>query len=490
LKFSVQFLITTLSKSTQHVSIFIISVILSRYFTKDDYGTYLHVQMIANISIWAFLLGIPHGIYYFLPKAHDQRNYVLTTMALIGSIAVIVSGVVFFNSVNFSELLNNPRLKGLSYILMCLIFVQIPLTVFEPLMISVKKVKEFSSIELFFNISFFFAVATPVFLDRPMLEILWWLAGMYTFHSIIVLYCAMKIAYSFTHKQSDGDKITIKEQIKYTLPIGLSMNVMELSRYVDKIVVSNQSSPDEYAMYARGAMEIPVISIIANTLDNLLMPSFVQAYKDKKIDEILDIWHTTIRLMAAFIYPCCLFLICSAPLLIPAIFSEKYIGSVIIFQIYSLGLLSRVSTFDIIMRVIGRTRAIFWITLLSVIVNISLTFLFMSFWGLIGAPIATVFTLLVMRFLYLRAITSYFDIHIKDVFPWISLLKSLFISCVSAVPVLVLYQYSFNQWVHLLIMGCSFSACYLILLKVIGSITEQDKQSVRNIIPNKFGWII
>ncbi len=490
MKFSAQLLITTLSKSTTHISIFILSIILSRYFTKDDYGTYLHVQMIANISIWAFLLGIPHGIYYFLPRAESQRNYVLTTLAMIGSIAVIVSSVVFYNSASLSDLLTNPRINDLSCILLCLVLVQIPLTVFEPLMLTARRVKEFAGIELFFNVSFFAAVAIPVFLDHAMVEILWWLVGVYSIHSVIVLYYTLLIAYSYKSPQKEGDKFALKDQIKYTLPIGLSMNVMEMSRYVDKIVVSNQSSPEEYALYARGAMEIPVIGIIANTLDNLLMPSFVQAYKDKKIDEIILIWHASIRLMAAFIYPCCLFLICSAPLLIPAIFSEKYIGSVIIFQIYTLGLISRISTFDIIMRAIGRTKDIFWITLLAVFTNLVLTLVLMKLWGLIGAPIATVLTMLVMRLCYLKAITSLFNIKINDVFPWNSIFKSLVISCISSIPVLLLYQFSFNVWVQLLVMGVSFSLCYLLLLNVITSLTNQDKDSIREFLPRRIKWIL
>lgn len=490
MKFSAQLLITTLSKSTTHVSIFLLSIILSRYFTKDDYGTYLHVQLITNLSVWAFLLGIPHGIYYFLPKAEVQRQYVMTVLTMIGAIAVIVSGVVFYNNSNLASFLSNPRIEDLSYVLLALVFVQIPLTVFEPLMITARRVKEFAAIELFFNVSFFLSVFIPVLLGREMGEILWWLVGVYSIHSLMVLYYSLSIAYRYKDKQVSGEKFNIKDQIKYSLPIGMSMNVMEMSRYVDKIVVSNQSSAEDYAMYTRGAMEIPVIGIIANTLDNLLMPQFVQAYKDKNISEILQTWHRSIRLMAAFIYPCCLFLICTAPLLIPALFSEKYAGSVIIFQIYSLGLLSRISTFDIIMRAIGRTKGIFWITLMSVIVNLILTFLFMSWWGLIGAPIATVLTMLAMRISYLKAITGYFNIKINDVFPWASILKSLICACFSSIPVIFLYQYSFNVWLQLFIMGTVFSVCYLFLMKAISSLTLDDRESIRELLPKKIQWVL
>jgi len=490
LKFSAQLLLTTLSKSTTHISIFVLSIILSRYFTKDDYGTYLHIQLITNLSVWAFLLGIPHGIYYFLPKSENQRAYVMTVMGLISSIAIIVSGIIAWTSDGLSNFLSNPRISDLTPVLFCMILFQIPLTVFEPLMISTKRVKEFAATQLLFNALFFCAVAIPVMFDCSMVEILWWLAAVYAFNSAVVFYFALTIAFSFRGKQTQGEAFSLAQQIRYTLPIGLSMNVMELSRYVDKVVVSNQSNAEDYAVYTRGAMEIPVIGIIANTLDNLMMPKFIEAYKNKNIDEILDIWHGAIRLMAAFIYPSCLFLIFTAPLLIPAIFSDKYASSVIIFQIYTLGLLSRISTFDIIMRAIGRTKAILWITLFSVIVNLILTYWFMSLWGLMGAPIATVITMLAMRIGYLKAITGYFDISLNAVFPWASLGKSLLASVVSAIPVFYMLSWNINVWILLLSMGVAFSAIYLVLIRVLDSLTERDKSSVRDVLPSRLKWVV
>jgi len=357
-------------------------------------------------------------------------------------------------------------------------------------MISTKRVKEFAATQLLFNALFFCAVAIPVLFDCSMVEILWWLAAVYAFNSAVVFYFTLTIAFSFKGRQTQGEAFSLAQQIRYTLPIGLSMNVMELSRYVDKVVVSNQSNAEDYAVYTRGAMEIPVIGIIANTLDNLMMPKFIEAYKNKNIDEILDIWHGAIRLMAAFIYPSCLFLIFTAPLLIPAIFSDKYASSVIIFQIYTLGLLSRISTFDIIMRAIGRTKAILWITLFSVIVNLILTYWFMSLWGLMGAPIATVITMLAMRIGYLKAITGYFDISLNAVFPWASLGKSLLASVVSAIPVFYMLSWNINVWILLLSMGIVFSAIYLVLIRVLDSLTERDKSSVRDVLPSRLKWVV
>lgn len=492
MKFSVQFLITALSKSTLHLSIFILSVILSRFFTKDDYGTYLHVQLITNLSVWAFLLGIPHGIYYFLPKAKSAKIYVLSILSLISGISVLVSTCIFYNANGLGNFLSNPRIEDLSYVLLFMILFKIPLTIFEPLMISVGRVKQFASVELMFNLSFFFAVLIPVLLDSSMIEILWWLVGLYSLHAMVVIIISLFIAFTYKGNEEQHSPFTLKDQVRYSLPLGLSMNVLELSRYVDKLVVSNQSSAEDYAMYTRGAMEIPVIGIIANTLDNLHMPNFVRYYKENNISELMSVWHTSVRFMAAFIYPCCLFLIVSAPLLIPAIFSDKYIGSVIIFQAYTIGMLSRISTFDIILRVIGKTKIILVAALMSIVVNIALTYGLMALWGLIGAPIATVITLFFMRLTYLIAITHHFKIKLSQVFPWASLFKSLLSACISTLPVFYIYSLTLdvNVWIHLLLMAIAFSISYLVLMKYLNGLNEEDKSSLKNILPKKLEWII
>jgi O-antigen/teichoic acid export membrane protein len=490
LKLSAQFLLTALSKSTDHVSIFVLSVILSRFFTKDDYGTYLHVQLITNLAVWAFLLGIPHGIYYFLPKAKSAKVYVLSILSMISTIAVLVSTCVFYNASGLSQFLSNPRIEDLSYVLLFMILFKIPLTIFEPLLITVGRIKQFASVEVMFNLSFFIAVLIPVMLDSSMIEILWWLVGLYSIHAMVVMCITLSIAFTYRSDEQHHEAFTLNDQVRYSLPLGLSTNVLELSRYVDKLMVSNQSSSEDYAMYTRGAMEIPVIGIIANTLDNLHMPNFVRYYKDNNISELMRVWHTSVRFMAAFIYPCCLFLIVSAPLLIPAIFSDKYIESVIIFQVYTIGMLSRISTFDIILRVIGKTRIILIAALMSIVVNITLTYSLMAMWGLIGAPIATVITLFFMRLTYLIAITQHFKISLSQVFPWGSLGKSLLSAMLSTLPVFLIYTLELGVWIHLLLMGCAFSVSYLIIMKFINALNEDDKRSLKDMLPKKLSWII
>jgi O-antigen/teichoic acid export membrane protein len=487
---SSQFILTTISKTTQPISIFVLSVVLSRYFTKDEYGTYLHIQLIVNLAVWTFLLGLPHSIYYFLPKVKNQKKFINTTCLMLSAIAVVVACSVYLNSDLLSKLLVNPNIEKLSYILLFLILFQIPLSLFEPLMITAKRVKEFALIELFFNVSFLMTVLSAVVYELTVENILVCLAVLYMVHNVIVLAYTIHTAALYKKPNKTGDPYTLSEQFSYSMPIGLSMAAVEASRYADKIIVSNQTTPEDYAVYTRGAMEIPIISILANTLDNLLMPRFVESYKNNDTEGIIKSWHSVIRMMAAFIYPCCLFLICTAEQLIPALFTDKYIGSVIIFQVYTLGLLTRISTFNVIVRAIGKTKVILWISIGTIIFNITLTYIFMSWWGVVGAPIATVLTATMMRAAYLISITHYLNIELARVFPWNALLQSLLSAVLASVPILFLLPLEINVWAHLLLMGCVYSACYLLMLRISSALKIEEKETVRKILPKQLKWLV
>lgn len=490
MKFSTQLFITTLSKTTHSISIFALSIILSRFFSKDEYGTYLHVQLVVNFATWAFLLGIPHSVYYFLPRVADQRRFIFNTTLIICLVALTTAVLVFFNSHFLANLLANSELINLAIIIALLVLFKVPLSLFEPLMISAQKIKEFSLAELFFNISLFITIAGCVIFDASLYRILLSTVALYALHNTILLYYIVLISIERRQLRLDGDEYNLKQLLEYSLPIGLSMGVMELSRYTDKIIVSNQTNPEDYAVYTRGAMDIPVINIVANTLDNLMMPRFVEAFKNKKEDEVLTSWHSMIRLMAVFIYPCCFFLIASASLLIPALFSDKYLGSVLIFQIYTLGLLTRISTFNVIIRAIGKTRIILWISILSIVSNTLLTLCLMDLWGLMGAPIATVITTSLMRFSYLISITYYLKVKIANVFPWRSLLHSLVASIIALIPVYLLFQIEMNVWLNLFLMGTSYSVIYIALVRINKSINPQEKKLIKNILPAKLSWIL
>ena len=88
---------------------FISAAILSRFLTKEDYGTYKQVMYIYASFSLIFAAGLPETLTYFLPKSEGKHliNRFETAVILLG---LIFSLSLYFGSPLIASILKNPAL--------------------------------------------------------------------------------------------------------------------------------------------------------------------------------------------------------------------------------------------------------------------------------------------------------------------------------------------------------------------------------------------
>ncbi len=491
----IDLILTTLSKTSKQVGILVLSIVLTRYLSQTDYGTYLHVQLIANVAIWSFMLGIPHSVYYFLPKVRQQKTMLLTTVALMVTIAGLVGLAVIFFGHHLSNLLNNPSLNNLILLTAGIAFFQIPLAIFEPAMIAANKVRAFIKTDSIFNIGFFLVILIPTVMTGDIKVTLTWLCGFYALQLLTSLGLLVKTALSYSN-DNDGSHYKVREQLEYALPIGLSQGIFELSRYGDKVIVSHFFDPATLAVYTRGAMDIPLLNIINNTIDNLMMPKLIEAYKDQCAASLLKLWHDTIALTASFMYPSFFFLVFTAPHLITGLYGDDYAAAVPIFQIYSCGILFRVSTYNVIVRVIGKTGMMAWVAAVSETANIFGTLFLVKYYGLWGAPVATVIATGLIVTGYLIGISHRLKVPITGIFPWKMLFQIGALAGIATLPLIPIHQMiesghlDLSHWGALGVMSVVYSLGYWVLMRFLPVLQDNHRQMLRSILPHKLKILI
>ncbi len=446
-------------------------------------------MLIATTAIYFSLMGIPSSIYYFYQRVKNKKEFIKRTVLMIHGLAIVSSVLIAFMSGYLSDLLNNPQLVDVVFVFVLFILFQIPIKLFEPLMISTNNIMGFVKVNLLFNILFFFAVAIPLVFFENIL---------YVYYSMILFFIMQYIAVSVSiareyirlDEKNDStenfDECTLISQLRYSLPIGASGAIAELSRIVDKIIVSSYFSPAQLAIYARGAMEIPMLSVVINSLGNILMPNFVKSYADKDIDSILVYWHRSTVLIAIVVYPLMVLMIAIGDVIIPMLFTEKFNDSIIIFQIYTFGLIFRITTYDSIVRAIGQTKMLLRVTFISLFLNVILTILMIELLGIIGAPIATFLTILVVRLEMLRVIKKLLGISFSNVFPWGKLLKILLVSIFSLIVVYPLISIELILIYKFFAISLAYGLVYLLCLRSFSVLDDSELSSLSSIIPEKY----
>ncbi|PCI66334.1 MAG: hypothetical protein COB38_10285 [Gammaproteobacteria bacterium] len=489
MRLSTQVILTSLSKSLKHVGVFILAIFLTRYFTKYEYGTYIQVMLIANTMIYLAIFGIPSSVYYFLPRSKEKKRMMKNTISLLFLVSILVSICIYFSMDVLSDKMNNPNLTAYAWLIAAFILFQIPIKLYEPFMISTKNIMRFIAINGSFNLGFLLVILIPVLLGWELREVL--VSLLYFFVAqLIAVYVMIFYTYKQLEDDPDGEKYEVNKQISYSLPIGFSGAISQLGVAVDKVIVSGYYDPEMLAVYTRGAMEIPMLNVISNSLGNILMPRFVEEYRLGNIDAVVKLWHSSIKMMAMFIYPALVFFLLTADHLIPFLFTDAYIDSVIIFQVYTLGLITRITSYDAIVRAVGKTKILFKMAMLAVFLNVSFTVALIELIGIVGAPLATVIVGTTLRFGYLLIITKILDINMVSVFPWISLGKLLLSSGVAALIVLPILTLDLTHFQMLALSGSVYSVIYLIALRFSNALGQSEKKSIRRLLPKRLSWII
>ena len=90
----------TISKMANLVITMATSMLLSRFRTLEEYGTYSQLDLVLNLLTTLFLLGIPNAINFFYPRAdtNDERKIFLQTFFSINTILSVIAGLAMIFS--------------------------------------------------------------------------------------------------------------------------------------------------------------------------------------------------------------------------------------------------------------------------------------------------------------------------------------------------------------------------------------------------------
>ena len=96
------------------------AMLLSRFRTLEEYGTYSQILLVTNIVTSLLMLGLPNSINYFLARAESQeeKQKFLSVFYTLSTIINIVIGLSFVLSINLLiGFFDNPILRSFAFFL-------------------------------------------------------------------------------------------------------------------------------------------------------------------------------------------------------------------------------------------------------------------------------------------------------------------------------------------------------------------------------------
>ncbi|SDO55950.1 oligosaccharide flippase family protein [Halobacillus aidingensis] len=412
----------TISKLVSLIVSFGSVMILARYLSLKEFGTYTQLLLIINILTTLFVLGLPNSINYFLAKAENrmEQQSFLSVYYSLSTILGFVTGISLLMSAPIiTGFFKNPLLNNFIYFLVIFPWAKIILMSIDHVLIVYKKANYLFLFRLINSLLLLLIVVLTAYLQLSFNIYI----TMFLIVESILAICVYLIVKNISGSISINlDIASIKQIFKFSIPIGLASTVGLLSIQLDKIVISQFFSAEELAIYANAARELP-IAIIATSLTAVLMPQMVRLLKVGENIKAIRVWGDTIYISYTIMcfFSTVLFIFASDIIIL--LYSEKYLGGTVVFQIYSIFLLLRFTYFGIVLNSIGKTKLILYSSLGSLGLNLILNYLFYYLFGLIGPAIASVVSMLLIAFLQLIVTSKNLNVSFSNIFPWHSLFR-------------------------------------------------------------------
>lgn len=456
--------------------------ILARVLSINEYATYRQTLLVYNFGGPLLSLALPQALYIFLPGATTNARRILSeNLTLLFGFAGLFSLFIFLGGNELlAYLMNNPKLSRTLLVLAPYPLFIMPFTAFTSCLMARNRVSTLTIYNIISRIVTLLAVIGVCLLWPHASAVV----GANVAISFVVLIPALFLMYSSCSSQEWlPTMVGMWDQLKFSLPLGIASAVSTASSLLDKGIVSFFCSPQQFAVYINGAMELPLVSVVTGSVMAVLLPDMAKSCKEGHRNFALEIWQRAAVKSALIIFPAMFFSLFMARDMVTLLFSAKYIESAIVLQVYLMLLPLRIVYFGPALMAVGRTKIIMVSSLAALLANIIFGIILVKTIGYIGPAIGTILSTYIFQVvIMIYFIAKEYNVSIYDVLPIKILFKIAFLSmasCIVLVPNMFIDSYSsvlrifIFSIAYAIVIGAAFLSCGLINRNMILSKLEK-----------------
>jgi len=445
----------------------LIGIVLARILIPAELGSYRQLFLIYTTFATLMLLGIPQSALFFLPKLRHRESkneFISRTVNLVTLLAFLFGIAILLLRGFITRIFNNPQLD-----LLLIIYAVYPLFMFitqiySSITLGMKQPSKTITFTLFSVAADFVFILGIALLTRNLYYIV---LGVMV--SAFLQWGFAQFNLSRYRTRVTFDPEFYREIFQYSLPLGLASIIGMLSIQLDKFVVSGFFTPAQYAVFSIGAVELPFISILTNSVNAILLPSI-----SGDPDRLTDIYRAAVRKNTLIIFPLAMLFFIFARPIITLLYTDTYAASVPYFKVYLLILPLRVATYGIIFMALQKTKYIMLNSIFILLLNLVLNLVLVQMIGMMGAAIATVVVTWISVGIYLFWIKSKLQLDLRELFPLKAILRTLVAVLLAGLASAATLWTFGRAWGAQLLSAAVFIMAYLALARFLNAILPYD----------------
>lgn len=383
-----------------------------RTFSINEYGVWMLFMSITTILEVLRNGFIRNPLVRYINTTHNAEYRFLTSTALWMNLffTVLTSLIIFLTSEWVSSFLNAPQLAKILWIYILTNFALIPFSHFEFI-----QQANFSFIGTF--VSYFLRnllICLYVgFCYLSSAEIT--LSKLAYFNAFAVLTSAL-VSFLFARKYLSKLSLPKREWFmklfhygKYTF--GTNVNSM-LSKNIDHWLLGHLISPASVAIYNPAIRISNLVEVPTMALSNILFPKIAQVSKSENKKDVKRLYEKSVGLIMCIMLPAAITVFLFSDFIVYVLAGDSYADSASILKItifYTL-YIPFMRFFGNVLDAVNRPKVNFYFVLFMALSNVLFNYLFISFFGVMGAAYGTMTTFFLFFILNQLYLKIHFDI--------------------------------------------------------------------------------
>jgi O-antigen/teichoic acid export membrane protein len=330
-RLSVQAFWLTFSKLIAALLNIALPILVVRMMSQTEYGLFRQAFLFTATATNVAAMGLGMSAFYFAPRYPDRGGQIALNILIYNAIAGWVPLVVLaFYPQILRLLFRTNELIPLAFLLGILVFLTLMASLVQQLPSALQDVR-YSTI---------FIVGTQLVRSVVMV------VAVLLFHTVKSLIIAAVLSqlvnvatlYWYLDKRfpkfwTRFDRQFFREQLAYALPYGAVGLVWVIQKDLDNYFVSATLGPRDYAIYAIGWLEVPLITLFLESVVQVLTVRVSKLQHEGRKDEILRITAAATARLAAVQMPLYMLLLVAGHDLIVLFYTRAYEASARIFSV-------------------------------------------------------------------------------------------------------------------------------------------------------------
>ncbi|MCE9622989.1 MAG: oligosaccharide flippase family protein [Actinomycetia bacterium] len=474
----------TLGQGAVKASQLIAAVVLVRLLSPESWTK---VALVLSIYLAATTLGamnLQHGIIYFLPRVetHQQRALVLQTAGVIATCGVLIAvglavAAPWVGGSTFEARTWLPLL-GLA------IAIELPSVCVPAAFIATDRLGLAAAWDIAMTVVLLTCLVLPAVMGYGVAAIV---IGLLV-SAIVRLLAFGCVMFTFFSGRPKGlPKGTLVAQLKFALPLGLTIAASVLNRTVDKWLVA-WMHPERLGVYTVAAQEIPLLAVLPYAGGAAVVTLVVEAFHRGDLEFARQAWLRQTAAMSLVVVPLSMGLIVVGREVIGLAFTGDYLAGVLPFQLFTAITLHRVAEYGLVLRAAGRGRALVRSAVVLLTANLVLAGIGAALGGMVGASIGTLTANALAWWYVLGQVADAFDSSRRESFAWATWFGAIAAALIAAVVASVLGTVLADTTLSMLVVkGCVFAVTYVGLIRVasVGRVIESLRLRYRDVVRHR-----